>query len=135
MIYDLAFWETHLATLSIEYNELSILWSSHIIATIAESFYYVNYRSSIITSKNPHIISVMKIYTGHWCFQKNYISKIVHFGIWIHALSCRQQKHQFMFSLWDRKNSENFSLLSELQISPWPYSQSNFSPLWSTVVH
>ena len=39
---------------------------------LAESFYYVNYGSSIITSKVCQIISVMK--------NKSF-SKIVHFGI------------------------------------------------------
>ena len=37
-----------------------------------------------------------------WCFQKNYVFKIVHFGILIYVLSCRQQKHQCLcFHYWD----------------------------------
>ena len=39
-------------------------------------------------------------------------------------------KFFFIFSIWDRKNFEKFSLLRELQISPWPIAPSNFSPLW-----
>ena len=37
----------------------------------------------------------------HWCFQRNDISKIVHFGILIYILSWRQQKHQCLcFHYW-----------------------------------
>ena len=44
----------------------------------------------------------------------------------------------FIFSNMDRKDFESFSLLRELQISPWPYSPSNFSPLidhYSYAIH
>ena len=67
---------------------------------IAESFYYVNYGSSFIMSKVRQIISVIK--NKNWCFQKNDISKTVHFGILIHVLSWRQQKHHCLcFHYWD----------------------------------
>ena len=37
-----------------------------------------------------------------WCFQRNNISKIIHFGILIHALPWRQQKHKCLcFHYWD----------------------------------
>ena len=58
----------------------------------AESFYYVKYGSSIITSK---ILSNENKKTG-------VSRKIVCFGILIHVLSWRQQKHQCLcFHYWD----------------------------------
>ena len=64
--------------------------------TLAESFYYVKYGSSIITSKIPSkIISNKNKKTG-------VSRKIVCFGILIHVLSWRQQKHQCLcFHYWD----------------------------------
>ena len=71
------------------------------LTTIAESFYNLNYGLSLIMSKFCQIISVMKIHKD-WCFQRNDISKIVHFGALIQGLSWRQQKHQFFcFHYWD----------------------------------
>ena len=46
--------------------------------TKVESFYNVNHGLSIITSKVCQIT---------WCFQRNDILKVVHFGISIHFLS------------------------------------------------
>ena len=57
--------------------------------TLAESFYYINYRLSIITSKVCQTISVMREIT----------LKIVNFDVLIHILSWRQQKHLCLFSL------------------------------------
>ena len=54
---------------------VAMLWSERF--TIAESFYSVNYRLSIITSKVRQIIPVMK--TKNQCFQRNDNSKIVHY--------------------------------------------------------
>ena len=56
-----------------------------ILQSIVESFYFVKYGSSIITSNVFQIISLMK--QKHWCFLRNDTSKIVHFGILIHILS------------------------------------------------
>ena len=71
--------------------------------SIAESFYYVNHGSSIIVSKN-----LSNENKNTLCFQRNYITKIVHFGILICILSWRQQKHQCLFSFyWD--SLTNFS--------------------------
>ena len=67
--------------------------------TIAESFYCINYGSSIITSKIRQIIWGMKHCTGipeKWYFKNG------SFGILIHVLSRRQQKHQCLcFHHWD----------------------------------
>ena len=38
-------------------------------------------------------------------------------------------KFYLFFPIWDRKDFEKFSLLSELQILSWPIAPSNFSPL------
>ena len=57
----------------------------------AESFYYLNYGSSIILSKVSQIISVMKT-------KINYISEIVHFGIFIQEFKTTETP-VFMFSL------------------------------------
>ena len=55
---------------------------------IAESFYYVKYGLSNIMSKVPSKILITEnIKTG-------VSRKMVCFGIWIHILSWRQQKHQ-----------------------------------------
>ena len=64
--------------------------------SIAESFYYVKYGLSIITSKIPSkILSNENKKTG-------VSRKIVCFGILIHVLSWRQQKHQCLcFHYWD----------------------------------
>ena len=64
--------------------------------TMAESFYNSNYGPSIITSKVRQIISVMKTkITG---VSRN----IVCYGILIHGLSWRQQKHHCLcFCYWD----------------------------------
>ena len=44
----------------------------------------------------------MKPLSVDWCFQRNDISKKIHFGILIHFLSWRQQKHQCScFHYWD----------------------------------
>ena len=63
---------------------------------LAESFYYVKYGLSIITSKIPSkILSNENKKTG-------VSRKIVCFGILIHVLSWRQQKHQCLcFHYWD----------------------------------
>ena len=49
---------------------------------------------SIITSKDLSNENINTL-----CFQRNDITKIVHFGILIHVLSLKQQKHQFLFLL------------------------------------
>ena len=68
-----------------------ILFSKDLIS-LSESFYYVKYGSSIITSK---ILSNENKKTG-------VSRKIVCFGILIHVLSWRQQKHMcFCFHYWD----------------------------------
>ena len=55
------------------------------LITLVESFYSVKYWLSIITSNARQIISVMK--TKTLVFQRNNISKILHFDILIHVLS------------------------------------------------
>ena len=66
------------------YNYLSISYLTVDKEKKAKVFYYVNYGSSIITSKkSSNNLSNENI---HWCFQRNDISKIVHFGILIHIL-------------------------------------------------
>ena len=58
--------------------------SCYILLTIVEWFYSVKYESSIITSNVCQIISVIK--TIELVFPRYDISKIVHFGIFIHVL-------------------------------------------------
>jgi len=53
----------------------------NIFLSIVESFYSVKYGSSIIMSDNLVNENI------NWYFQRNVISKIVHFGILIHVLT------------------------------------------------
>ena len=63
---------------------------AQILDSIAESFYNVKYGSSTITSESSS--ENLSNENKHSVFP-------VHFGILIHVLSWRQQKHQFLFSL------------------------------------
>ena len=63
---------------------------AQILDSIAESFYNVKYGSSTITSESSS--ENLSNENKHSVFP-------VHFGILIHVLSWRQQKHQCLFSL------------------------------------
>ena len=63
---------------------------------LKKSFYYIKYGLSVITSKIPSKIISNK--NKKTCVSR----KIVCFGILIHVLSWRRQKHQYLyFHYWD----------------------------------
>ena len=79
-----------------------------------ESFYSVKYGSSIITSNVCQIISVMK--TRKMVFQKNKISKIVHFGILVHVLSTIIWRNKWCYIIWWSRSTRLFWHIPSL---PW----------------